>query len=299
MFESKEEVAKLAESMNIKVVGLESVPTVKMSPIFFENGEDLFQAEGMNLTFANFPDNHIEALAKVSDQYSLIQHWDAVGQVLESFRDLPEFSLNKVEISVSDNGGRCWAKFGSTNPITIKPGDDIFPQVTLTNSCDTSKRFWLSWGAVRQICTNGMMGPDNRIEGGTAKRLHRIGTLSIEDEIRIFKESFGQASESLDIWKEYPNIDINAQDVLDVFDFMEISEKQGEEIIALPIRGDNTTLQAQLLRGEVSGWTAYNAITQWITDTIDNPATQMDRGAKATIAFDKVINGRSVSRIQD
>jgi hypothetical protein len=289
MFDSKNDVVKLAKDMGIKITGIDNIPKIKVSPILFEDGEDLFEAEGMKLTYSNFDDGRIEPLAKVSDQYALVQHYDAIGQVLQSFGELPEFGLNKVSVGMSTNGGKVWAKFKSSNPVTIKPGDDIFPEITMTNSCDTTKRFWLQWGAMRLVCTNGMMAPDDRIKGGVIKRLHKLGTLDIEEEILAFQNSFVQASESLGIWKEYAKIEMKKDGMLEVFKQMKISEKQGDEIMALPLRGDDTTVNAELVKGAVDGWTAYNAVTQWITDGSKNEATAITRGNSASKAFDSLV----------
>ena len=289
MFKTKKEVQELAQEMRIKIKGLYKLPEIKISPIFFEDGDQPYKADWL-MTYAKFDNGMIHELAKVSDQYALVQHFDAIGQTLDIFNNLPEFNLDEVDVKLSDKGGRCWTKFTSSKPVIIEPGDEIFPQVTLVNSCDTSKRFGLNWGAIRQICTNGMMGPDDRIKGGSSRKLHKKGTLSLEEEIGQFAESFEDASSSLGIWKEYTKLDITGQQFEDVMVDMGLSENQQEDIMVLPLRGEEDSVQGLLTaKKRINGWKAYNAITQWITDGTENQDTALARGMAVSVEFDKLL----------
>ena len=294
IFESIDEVNRMAKGMGLNIEAqLQRLPEILVSEIYFrdpETEDDLYEAEGWFSTLAKFPNGDIYPLAKVSEQYQMIQHYDAIGQVLMSMQEFEDFGLDKVNIALSDMGGRCWLNMTSKEGIEVIKDDIIFPTITLENSADTKKRFGLAWGALRQICTNGMKVADSRIAGGTARKIHKKGSLNLDEEIQIFESGFHKSVESLNSFKDYAKIELPKDIMEDVYDKTGFSEKQIEEIVSTPLINDGRALKDTFKNGVVNGWDAYNSATQFITHgKNNNPGTAIERGTKLSTQMDKLI----------
>ena len=146
-------IMEKATKTGIKVSGLEIVPTIIQGrPLFDYAGvdegllkdlgqdpEDLFEAAG-KFNLAVFPGGRVEALKIVSNKYKVVQHQKAIWSL---FDKIPEgFGLSDIQIETSLDGGKCFAKFKSDQAFEVAPGDEIHYRLTLSNSADTSKKFW-------------------------------------------------------------------------------------------------------------------------------------------------------------
>ena len=161
------------ENNKIKISGLEKMPEIGITRILYENpwnedDECLNQASKMKLTVSLDKDGKIHSLNKVSDDYKLVQHeeaiWKSLDQIITRF---PEFGTPDVDLNFRKHGGIMHAKYTFPKAVEIQEGDPIKPVVVLTNSVDLSKRFSLTFGAFRMICTNGMVIPDRRFPNAT------------------------------------------------------------------------------------------------------------------------------------
>ena len=299
MLEQVQAIGTMAEEMGVEIKGLEEVPyIVQGRPLFdlvgvrqdilgmFKQTEDdLFLADG-HFNIALFPDGRIEGLKMVSDQYQVVQHHDAILKVLTS---LPEkFDLQSIDIGVSPNGGRCFAKFTSGYNIEVEKGDKIQYQLLMENSGDTSKRLSLQGGAWRLICSNGMRIPDTRIEQVGTKKLHK-GTLSLEGEINAFLDIMDQSIEAMGIWKEYTKKKISAPELEQVFEALEVGPRVQEELLHLELRGDNTSIHHELDKGSLTAWNLYNVFTQRITDSEALESVKTENGIKVARYFDELV----------
>lgn len=299
MLEAITKIQEMAEAGNVKVTGLDDIPyIVQGRPLFDFAGidkdtlsafgqteDDLYQADG-NFNIALFPDGRVEGLKIVSDQYQVVQHYDAI---LGVFENLPEhFDLQSLEIGTNPSGGRCFAKFTSGQSIEVDEGDKINYQLLMENSGDTSKRLSLKGGAWRLICSNGMRIPDNRIEQVVTKKLHK-GSLSLKGEILSFMEIMDESIESMGMWKEYVNKKITAPQLEEVFTALEVGPRVQDELLELGLRGDNTSVQNELQNNRLTAWNLYNAFTQRITDSEALESVKTENGNKVAKYFDSLV----------
>ena len=287
---TKETVQELANDMKINLSGLDGVPKLHQTPVLFELGENLFEADNHLLNVAEFDDGSIEPLAGVSGKYAFLQYYDVIGKALEAYKDIPEFSIDSAKIDMSNRGGRMQMELFSNEEIEIAPGDFIKLRNILIHSADCSKKFWWLAGAIRGWCSNGMIWADDRFENLTTNKKHHVGSLDFEKEVEQFQANYTAVSESLGLWKEYAKLEMKKDDFLPCFEAIGITEKQGEEVLALTQRGDNKIIDSELLKGSVDGWTAYNGITQYLTDNVKNSMTQVERGMKATKYFNSQLS---------
>lgn len=299
MLEMRQAIETMAENRGIEVTGLDSIPTIVQGrPMFDFVGvdENMVQALGLDMddlyvkegreNIAIFPDGRVEGLRTVSEQYNLLQHWNAIHDV---FQSLPvDFNLEKIKIVTSENGGRCFARFYSGHKIEIVKGDDIQYQLLMENSADTTTKFNLSGGAWRLICSNGMIIPDNRIEQIKKKKLHK-GGLNLESEISEFLEIMETSIDSMGLWKQYTNKKLSAPQLEDVFQALEAGPRVQEEILDLDLRGEQKSVRYQLEHHDLSAWDVYNAFTQRITDSDSSELVKVERGAKVSKVLDAMV----------
>jgi len=292
-------IKEKAEKTNVKVTGLDSVPTIVQGRPLFDYagvnegflkdlGQDpdgLFEANG-KFNLSVFPDGRVEGLKIVSKKYKVVQHQKAIWNLFDKIPE--EFGLDDIEIGTSPNGGKCFAKFKSNQMFEVAPGDEIQYRLTLSNSADTSKRFWISFGAWQLICSNGMMAPDSRVEQITKKKLHRNG-LHLGKEIDSMLGSLDASIESMGVWKQYAERGLKAPDIDTIFQQLEAGPRVQEELLTTPLRGRNTNVQSILDKNALTAWDLYSSFTQRITDSDSVESTKMDLGSKVSNYFDDMV----------
>lgn len=300
MLQAQTKLAELGQEQNVKITGLENIPhIVQGRPLFDlagvnqqvvkgfgQNSDDLFMGNGLH-NIALFPDGTVEGLKTVSAQYKVLQHDEAI---LKMMQELPEkFDLQSLDIGISPNGGKCFAKFTSGHSIEVKEGDQINYQILMENSADTSKRFSITGGAWRLICSNGLKVPDNRIEQIGEKKLHK-GTLSLCGEIENFLGTLEDSIAAMGYWKDYAKKTLSAPQLEEVFAALEVGPRVQEEILELGLRGDNTSVQNELQNKRLTVWNLYNAFTQRITDSEALESVKIEKGEKVAKYFDTLVN---------
>ena len=284
------------ENNKIKISGLEKMPEIGITRILYENpwnedDECLNQASKMKLTVSLDKDGKIHSLNKVSDDYKLVQHeeaiWKSLDQIITRF---PEFGTPDVDLNFRKHGGIMHAKYTFPKAVEIQEGDPIKPVVVLTNSVDLSKRFSLTFGAFRMICTNGMVIPDRRFPNATLiNKLHKVGTLDLDDAIHLMMEGFHTFSSTIELFQRYTTIQMGRSQFEEIMDASPLSVAQAKEILTIPLRGfNNVPLETDFLNGTTSVWKAYNAATQFITDHNRNESTTLERGRAIAELFDNM-----------
>jgi len=292
-------IMEKAEKTGVKISGLDSVPLIIQGRPLFDFGDvdetilknygqdpdDLFMGKGL-FNIALHPNGRVAGLKSVSKQYKVVQHNEAIWKLFDT---LPEaFQLEKINIETTSDGGRCFAQFQSGISTEIKKGDKIQYRATMENSADTSKRYWLAGGAWRQICSNGMMAPDRRIERITSRKLHK-GGLSLSAEVNAFLDNLEDSIESMSVWKTYAEKSLKAPDIETVFQQLEVGPRVQEELLNIPLRGGEGSVQTLLNQNQLTAWDLYNSFTQRITDSDTIESTKIANGNKVSHYFDKFL----------
>jgi len=299
MLKLREEIKTKAEKKGVKISGLESVPyIVQGRPLYDFAGidqnllkelgqdeDDLFMANGL-MNIAVFPDGRVEPLKTVSKQYNLIQHLDAINQVIDNVPD--EYKLDKIQVHTSNNGGRILAKLFSEKKTEVKKGDMVQLVSTLQNSADTSKLYRMMASAMRLVCTNGMVAPDSRFKLETVRKLHK-GNLDLNTQIKGFFENMEEVAQSLDQWKEYNKVKVDTPIMDTIFERLEVGPRVQEELLDITLKGENNSVRNLLGDGKLTAWDTYNAFTQRITESDSEEHVKVERGAKVSEFFDNLV----------
>lgn len=300
---SKATLDKMAKGLGIEIVGIDAMPELEIGAAFAQPvpGGPMEMVKNTYLTSSVYPDGTRNYLAAVTGKYHLEQHYGILEQILEECHSLPEFGKPGVELKFSPNGGRMWAKFLFPHIVNVggkKVDDPIKPQIVVTNSADAKERLRLVYGAFRLICSNGMVIPDKRFpQSGKVNKLHKIGTLNVAKIIEGIKLGFSSFSEAIGLWKNYAKLEISSGQFVEALEVIGLSDKMGEKVLEQTFRGGSGTLLDRFRNGgRATGWDAYNAVTQFITDDVENPATNIDRLRSAGEYFDGLLLNNLASR---
>jgi len=95
-----------------------------------------------------------EALGIVSDQYELLKHADVVNSFREALRD----TEHEERIQVTRGGANLFATYKlPSHTVEVAKGDMVALQFVVKNSYDGSNSLQIMLGALRLVCTNGMV----------------------------------------------------------------------------------------------------------------------------------------------
>lgn len=292
-------IKERAEKMNIKITGLDEIPTIIQGrPLFdFEGADaetlkkfncdpdDVFAASGM-FNIALHPDGRVEGLKRVSTQYKVVQHNEAIWKL---FENIPEvYELGNIDIYTSLDGGSCVAYFKSQNGIEIKKGDFVYPRTCMKNSADASIRFMVTSAMWRMWCSNGAMAPDNRFAKISARKLHK-GSLDLDTEIAKYIDSIESNVEAMGLWKQYALKQLKAPDMDTIFEQLQVGPRVQEELLTTTLRGEGTTIKGLLETNNLTGWDFYNSFSQRITDSDSTESVKIENGIKVSNIFDKYL----------
>lgn len=149
------------------------------------------------------------AVGAVSRKYALVQHGDAVRMCLRGLKR----ALASAELEPSDlRGELTLSEFGEWMDFTFVLPDEYSFEDTyghkaqfrcdVSNSVDGSSRLDVRFDWFREVCSNGMIVPEQMRES----RMHRSGLQLYDVERRVFK-GFAVAErdrETLEVWQRTP-----------------------------------------------------------------------------------------------
>ncbi len=278
---------------------IKALPTIISGMPFFGLGEldpaildnfgldedSIFQADGV-FNVALHPDGRAEGLGIVSNQYKIVQPAEAIWKVYESLPDV--YGLDKIDVHSSYDGGNTVAYFKSGKGIEIKDGDIIYPRTCVKNSANSTVRFQVKSAMWRLLCSNGMMGPDNRFAQISTKKLHK-GSLDLDAEVAKYIDTIEDSIESASLWGQYAQKQLKAPDLDTIFQQLQVGPRVQDELLTTPLRGENKSVQTLLDSKSLTGWDFYNSFTQRITDSDSAEETKIENGIKVSNVFDKYL----------
>ena len=146
--------------------------------------------------------------------------------------------------------------------ITGKDGDDVFPQILLSNSHDGSSTFQFTAGLFRMVCSNGLVLSTEtfgdlkiRHMGYDMEELQRVVS-EIVDKLPLTVESMNQLKQSQISQEKQQQFALEALGLRFNQDGMEFDESNAEELLAVERKedeGDNV-------------WEVFNRVQEKLLD---------------------------------
>ena len=284
------EIIELAKDKGVKLAGIENIPELRQGNLCFAYDGAVYQEDRL-INIACFDDGNVSGLEPVSDNYKLVQHKDIVSKaLLELIENRPEFELESVNVHILRNGGKMLAEFNSGYEFDINgKGDIIKPKTVIINSADKTASLSLKAGAWRLICSNGMEIIDTRIEQIKSSGKHS-GSLSMSGLFNKFMIQFENLSDSIGMFSDFARIELSKESYVQVLENLGMKEKRIETIMETPLIGDGKSVADYLSTGKVTGWDAYNSLTQFVSHSELKEESKLTRGIEVTREFQALVN---------
>jgi len=216
---------------------------------------------GMRSTFVEshkaIQDEHGVPIAVVGSGYTIVQNNDVYPQIEDAIHSSAIDTRGMIrDIKSSHGGARTIVTYSfPAHKVDINDrGDNVMLTIKVLNSYDGAWRFMTLVGAVRQICSNGMVIGEYFSEY-FQKHTKNIDTDAAVDKLGHALEVFGQNAE---LWTAYPST--------------KVSDLQATNVLT-SLAGGSKTLLELLQQTHVEYvdelgknlWALFNTLTEWST----------------------------------
>jgi hypothetical protein len=165
----------------------------------------------------------------------------------------------------------------------IRPGQPVSPRVNLYRSYDLGWEYGINFGAMEQVCTNGMIAW--RVKS-SLRRKHRrsLNQTMLISDIMEGMEMFG---DQIAVWKRWTQISITTQEqVTELMDALPFGAEHKREILALPSADDHLTVFDYLNKGQLDAWRMHSFTTQFLTHEVESEVVRETKTEQVARIFD-------------
>lgn len=232
-----------------------------------------------------------------SEQYGLVQNRTLLDRAEEAFQKRG-ITPSDRSICISEGGKRMKAVYDFKNEVIQLPtvGEELGFRLMVTNSFDRSLRVRFVLGALRLICTNGMVG-----EGAAAfdllKKHSQQTARNIDDLLTVdaLDKSLDAFHKSGQVWDKLGRMPITQEEGLIILQNLTGS---GKAIPSERIRNGVATVWGNPRHKQDEArnvWNLYNAATQHITHDIAPKRFEFadEVGRSVHRAFTKIATGEA------
>jgi hypothetical protein len=218
--------------------------------------------------------NNVQTVASItSEDYMLIPHEWAVWRFEEAVSQMPQYGAPQINIGLYSDGAKM--RLSATFPeIKVKIGgkDPVSPRAGIKNSYDLSME-WESWfGAMQQVCTNGLMAFKKLSNGGGKHRM----SLDLEANISQLSEGMIKLDEQYGVWNKWYEIQLDETRTMKMLESSPLSEKQAENVLALPELGQHDSISQYFERkAPISGWFLNSMATQYFEHEMEDTPSRL------------------------
>lgn len=279
----------LEESRNFvaEVLPEISFPEIFIQDLMFGNSSNPEIHPTKKALVGNFQGkSHI--YAEPSGRYQLVHHEEVIANTIEFVQseNLKDVYGNPVfEPKMWADGSRM--KFTITFPNsdleipTPKGRVKVAPRISLINSYDLSKKLQILFEALQLVCSNGMVAY-RAIEG--AQKRHMIG-LNIEKQLKLIKPGLENYPKQIEYWGKLARVDFTGEQFADFIQKLPFGQRHVDAIVHLSIIGTGGTLFQQYRNNRVNMWEAHNAITQFLTHSIQSDEVKLNKSIEVEEIF--------------
>ena len=284
--ETKEILKKAADVREIKADIQErydiEFPNVWTEPIWAGRSmEEIQLIDKRKAVIGEFAEQR-ECYSVVSDQYKVASHEEGIHFLEQALEKVQEYGEPVIRPTMWKNGGAM--KVEVTFPevlYEVRKGDALNPKVILKNSYDTTQAFSVVFGALQQVCTNGL----HAFKVQAALKGKHTQSLDVSSIVKNISTGMEKFSEQVGLWKTWAEKQLKKEEWETLFEALPFSDKQKEKIVELPITGRDTTINAMTLKGTVNKWDAHSAVTQFLTHEVNDSVYREDKAIAVSRIF--------------
>jgi len=223
-----------------------------------------------------------------SDEYKFIRY-EVLTKKFEEVIDRYEGAFGKpvFDFAFPKDGARflCNVDF----PEMVKPvrengpkvGQDISPRCGFKSSLDMCWEYATFIGAIRLICTNGMVA--YQIESQMNKK-HRQ-TLDVDDINQHVIPTLDRFDEQVAIWGAWAETEFTALQTEKLVDALPFGNRHTDEILALPEKSTQETLNQWMAADKVNKMAFHNVATQFLSHEVESEMVRVEKAQKVARIF--------------
>jgi len=257
-------------------------PDVYKSPLWYGRSGAV-PIEGYHAIIGSVGDKEYVYANSASKEYKIVTHEESLYLLEQSLLGIN--NLGKPEIKsvlMHGNGAQMCARVEFPEcQLEIKDGKKVSPIVANWNSYDLSKMYGLSWGAVEQICTNGMVA--YRVKS-TISAKHRQN-LDIAAEISAISTGIAEFGNQIDEWRSWGKIKVALPQAEGIMESLPFGSRHTEKILALPQTGSGMTIEQWLTGGKLNLWDFHSVVTQFLTHEIESEMVRVKKNEEVAKVF--------------
>ena len=210
----------------------------------------------------------------VSDLYKIVYHEEVVANLLSALPE--EYGKANVTVELYKYGARAnvQATFPEMGNFEVN-GSPIDPKIVIRNSLDRSLNLVFEWGAVEEVCTNGMTA---FVVKDFSKAKHVAGSINKMALKSSIENSLIQFSEQHKLWLGWAEKEVSGLEIKTVMEDLPFTEKEVENMLALPLM-NHSNLSITDMGKKTPLWSINSAATQYAAHEIKSQIRKADIGA--------------------
>lgn len=238
---------------------LRTLPDAEMVPIFTQLDGQYPNVRGHAAIRDRADANRVFSV--VSDRYKLIRHQEVIERVFEVMDKVPGVTLlPRARITNQGAQVRLDFPFGEAGAVVSK--DMVQPSLTIMNSYDLSLNFGLYVGAMRLVCSNGLMAWTQHA-GARHRHIGKVRSFIEPGDVGRMIEVF--ATETAPLWSKAATLELTFDEAENVYSYAENQLSMPTMVVkAAKEIWQNRFAMAEEERGNTA-WIVYNTFTNAIT----------------------------------
>lgn len=196
----------------------------------------------------------------VSKDYKLIRHEDVIFQVENALNKVPVLGRYEIENEFYNSGGRMRRKYRLYEvSVEIAEGDCVNPEIHLYNSYDRSWPFFITVGAFRIICSNGLVIGQMYLQI-RKRHVYNFRNLNLEEQVAGALKKFNAETT---IWKKWTNRSLTESAFNQIMKAMKLGKKAKKEVHSR-LENDSEGYDEEGFP-IATLWVLYNVLTWYIS----------------------------------
>lgn len=210
-----------------------------------------------------------------SQQYQIVRPELALHRFENSLKDFEEYGTPEITIKVFGGGAKWMTEALFPEKVDIN-GRKVSPRAFQKNSLDLGWEYSHGAGAYDWICSNGMVAG---YLAHMCRKKHRL-SLDIDIETAQLTSAMSHMSEQFGIWNTWAKKQLDQAKAETFLTALPISEKQTEEIRALPEHASGETVDSFLRNSKLNVLNLHHIVTQYFTHEVDESVSRLEREEK-------------------
>ena len=254
-------------------------PKVAAEPVSWGPQSKLRDADGYK---AIVDSNTGKVFSIVSNDYKIITHEQAIEQIESIIAKNTDLGSHDIEVNFFNDGGRMRSTF--TFPkisAEVAKGDIVNLQLHLSNSYDVTWPFTVILGAIRLVCTLGLVVGEKMLHI-RKRHVYELDNLNIDQTIATAMKRFQKQSGK---WMDLAQIPLYPKTYEQVMETMQFGKNATEEV-EYKINQDATGYDDSDFP-LMSLWVFYNVITWYLThrSVSLNHRIKMEKRLRAAMVY--------------